>query len=91
MDFSDIIYRNNNYVKNLHATDNNENENIIFIQQFYIPKQFHLICQSTKWILVYSKCLARNCLLEYFKKDSSLVRCENLYTLRDSFLNYQKI
>ena len=39
MDFSDIIYRNNNYVENLHATGNNENKNIIFIQQFYIPKQ----------------------------------------------------
>ena len=39
MDFVDIIYRNNNYVENLHATGNNENKNIIFIQQFYIPKQ----------------------------------------------------
>ena len=38
-DFPDIIYRNNNYVKNLHATGNNENKNIMFIQQFYIPKQ----------------------------------------------------
>ena len=35
MDFLDIIYRNNNYVENLHATGNNENNNIIFIQQFY--------------------------------------------------------
>ena len=39
MDFLDIIYRNNNYVENLHATDNNENKNIIFIHQFHIPKQ----------------------------------------------------
>ena len=40
MDFPDIIYRNNNYVENLHATGNNENKNMIFIQQFYIPKQY---------------------------------------------------
>ena len=39
MDFRDIIYRDNNYVDNFHATGNNENKNIIFIQQFYIPKQ----------------------------------------------------
>ena len=39
MDFPDIIFRNNNYVENLHAMGNNENKNIIFIQQFYIPKQ----------------------------------------------------
>ena len=38
MNFPDIIYRNNNYLENLHATDNNENKNIIFIQQFYILK-----------------------------------------------------
>ena len=38
MAFPDIIYRNNNYVENLHTTANNENKNIIFIQQFYIPK-----------------------------------------------------
>ena len=38
MDFPDIICRNNNYVKILHATGNNENKNINFIQQFYIPK-----------------------------------------------------
>ena len=40
MDFPDIIHRNNNYVENLHATGNNENINIIFIQQFYIPEQY---------------------------------------------------
>ena len=39
MDFPDIVYRINNYVESLYATDNNENKNIIFIQQFYIPKQ----------------------------------------------------
>ena len=39
MDFPDIIYRNNNYVENLHATGNNENKNIIFTQNFYIVKQ----------------------------------------------------
>ena len=39
MYFPGIIYRNNNYVENLHATGNNENKNIIFIQQFYVPKQ----------------------------------------------------
>ena len=39
MDFPDNIYRNNNYVKNLHATGNNENKNVIFIQQFYMSKQ----------------------------------------------------
>ena len=38
MDFRDINYRNNKYVDNLHATGNNENKNIIFIQQFSIPK-----------------------------------------------------
>ena len=27
MDFPDIIYRNNNYVENLHAAGNNENKN----------------------------------------------------------------
>ena len=42
MDFPDIIYRDNNYVENLHATGNNENKNIIFIQQFYIPKHTHI-------------------------------------------------
>ena len=40
MDFPDIIYRNNNYVENLDATGNNENKNIIFIQQFYLSKQY---------------------------------------------------
>ena len=39
MGFSDIIYRNNNYVKNLHVTGDNENKIIICIQQFYTPKQ----------------------------------------------------
>ena len=39
MDFRDIIYRSNNYVKNLHATGNNENKNTIFIHQFYICQQ----------------------------------------------------
>ena len=39
MDFLDIIHWNNNDLKNLHATGNNENKTIIFIQQFYIPKQ----------------------------------------------------
>ena len=39
MDFSDIIYRNNNYLENLYATGNNENKNMIFVQQLYIPKQ----------------------------------------------------
>ena len=43
MDLSDIIYRNNNYVENLHATGNNENKNINFIQQFYIPKHCELV------------------------------------------------
>ena len=38
MGFPDIIYRNNNYVENFHAAGNNENKNIIFIQQFYMPK-----------------------------------------------------
>ena len=41
MDFSDIIYRNNNYVENLHATGNNANKNIIFIQ-FHTPKKLQL-------------------------------------------------
>ena len=40
MHFPDIIYRNNNYMENLHATDNNENKNIIFMQQCYIPKHY---------------------------------------------------
>ena len=39
MDLPGIIYRNSNYVENLHATCNNENKNIIFIQHFYIPIQ----------------------------------------------------
>ena len=39
MDFPDIIYWNNNYVESLHDTGNNDNINIIFTQQFYIPKQ----------------------------------------------------
>ena len=39
MDFPDIIYRSDIYVENLHATGHNENKNIIFIQQFYTPKQ----------------------------------------------------
>ena len=39
MDFPDIIYRNNNYVENVNATGNNEYKNMIFIQQFYAPKQ----------------------------------------------------
>ena len=43
MDFPEIIYRNNNYVANLYATANNENKNVIFIQQFYIPKQYYNI------------------------------------------------
>ena len=43
MDFPDIIYRDNNYMENLHATGNNENKNIIFMQQFYIPKQSYLL------------------------------------------------
>ena len=47
--FPDIIYRNNNYVENVHVTGNNENKNIIFIQQFYIPKQ-HVIKKSLKEI-----------------------------------------
>ena len=38
IDFPDIIYQNNNYVENLHATGNNVNKNIIFVHQFYIPK-----------------------------------------------------
>ena len=46
MDFRDIIYRNNNYAENLRATGNNENKNIIFIQQLYIPKHtsLYLLC-----------------------------------------------
>ena len=43
MDFLDIIYLNNNYVENLHATGNNENKNIIFIQQNYITIQLKLM------------------------------------------------
>ena len=46
MDFPDIIYRNNNYVESLHVKGNNENKNIIFIRQFYIPKQ--LQCKETQ-------------------------------------------
>ena len=42
MDFPDIIYCNKNHVENLHATGNNENKNIIFIQQFYIPKHLSI-------------------------------------------------
>ena len=38
MDFSNTIHRNNNYVEILHAMANKDNKNIIFIQQFYIPK-----------------------------------------------------
>ena len=40
MDLPDIIYRNNDYVANLHATVNNENKNTIFTQQFYTSKQW---------------------------------------------------
>ena len=40
MDFTDIVYRNYNYVENVHVTGNNEYENMIFIQQFYTPKQW---------------------------------------------------
>ena len=40
MDIPDIIYRNNNYVENLHATGDDESKNIIFIQRLYIPKHF---------------------------------------------------
>ena len=43
MGFSDIIYRNNNYLENLHTMGNNESKNIIFIQQFYIPKQYPFV------------------------------------------------
>ena len=43
MDLPDIIYRNNNYVEIVHATGNNENNNIIFIQHFYIPKHIQII------------------------------------------------
>ena len=32
MNFPDIIFRNNNYVENLHGTANNEYKNLIFIQ-----------------------------------------------------------
>ena len=39
MGFLNNIYRNNNYVEILHATGNNKNKNIIFVQQFYITKQ----------------------------------------------------
>ena len=39
MNIPDTIYRNNNNMENLHATGNNESKKIIFIQQFYIPKQ----------------------------------------------------
>ena len=46
MDLPDVIYLNNNYVDKLHATGNNENKNIIFIQQFYIPKHFQHIYKS---------------------------------------------
>ena len=42
MDFPDIIYRNNNYVESLHATGNNENKNVIFMQYFHIPKQIEI-------------------------------------------------
>ena len=37
-DFTDFIYRHNNYVENLLVMGNNENKIIIFIQQFYIAK-----------------------------------------------------
>ena len=43
MDFPDIIYRNNNYVENLHATGNNENKNIISKQHFNKSKQYSFI------------------------------------------------
>ena len=43
MDFPDIIYRNDNYLENLHATGKNENKNIIFMQQFYIPKRISFL------------------------------------------------
>ena len=45
MGFPGVIYRENNYVENLHATGNNENKNIIFLRQFYIPKQrVNMVC-----------------------------------------------
>ena len=41
MYFPDIIYRNNNYVENLHATGNNENKNIILFNNFtYLNSHF---------------------------------------------------
>ena len=43
----DIFYRNDNYVENLHATGNNENKNIIFIQQFYTPKHSTTVTTNT--------------------------------------------
>jgi len=48
MDLPDIIHRNNNYVENLHATGNNENRNIIFMQQFYKHKQLSSITSKQK-------------------------------------------
>ena len=53
MDFSDIIYRNNNYMENLHAVGNNGNKNIIFLQQFYIPKQCYYMNQGFRGLMLH--------------------------------------
>ena len=50
MNLPDIIYRNNNYVENLHTTGNIENKDTIFIQQFHIPKQ------STSYVRAFEIC-----------------------------------
>ena len=53
LDFRDIIYRNNNYVENLHATSNNENKNIIFTQQFCVPKEVLIVMYSDRVLLLF--------------------------------------
>ena len=40
MDFPDIIYRDDNYVENLHAAGNNENKNIILRNNFIYLNSF---------------------------------------------------
>ena len=68
MDFFDIIYRNNNYVENLHVTGNEENKNIIFIQQFCAPKQY-----PKRRILIARNCHDYNSLTK--RTRSNLTHC----------------
>ena len=58
MDFPDIIYRNNNYVENLHATDNNENKNIILYNTFtYLNNNYTKLSSNNDIINQISKYL----------------------------------